>query len=153
MPIVRTYACEDCNFLTEVTLTMDQVDAPPPDCPMCAMRPMQQEFKPVAIGGSNRARATAIAEEIAANDYHVSDMDTGAKEGDYKRKVRYKDQSSTVPASQWGIAQEALQGAIAAGRQSRLRHGSGLDVLQTNLKNGTEPDLIANSKKRMIKLW
>jgi putative FmdB family regulatory protein len=152
MPIVRTYACEDCNHLMDVVLSMDQVDDPPPPCPMCAQRPMRQEFKPIAIGGSVSSRAHAIAEDIAANDYHVGDMDVGRKMGDVT-KVRYKDQNSHVPASTWTAAQETLEHAVAVGRQSRLKYGSGLDVLQSNLKSGAEPDLIENSKRRMIKLW
>jgi hypothetical protein len=79
-------------------------------------------------------------------------MNGGRKEGEAP-KVRYKDQTSTVAPSSWGIAQQALEGAIASGRQNRLRHGSGLDVLQANLKSGAEPDLIEASKRRMIKLW
>jgi hypothetical protein len=70
--------------------------------------------------------------------------------------VRYKDQTAGVPVSTWGKDQTnaALEQAIAVGRQSRLRHGSGLDVLQANLASGAEPDLIANSKRnKMIKLW
>jgi hypothetical protein len=67
--------------------------------------------------------------------------------------VRYKDTSGTIPASQWTAAQETLQAAVASGRQTRLKHGSGLDVLQSNLKSGAEPDLIEKSKQRMIKLW
>ena len=42
--------------------------------------------------------------------------------------------------------------AIAAGRANRLRYGSGLDVLQHNLKTGVQPDLIELSKRRSIKL-
>jgi hypothetical protein len=138
--------------MMDVTLTMDQVDDPPPECPKCAQRAMQQEFRPVALGGSVTTRAHAIAEDIAANDYHVSDMSVGTKMGDVT-KTRYKDTSSTVPASTWSAAQDVLQGAITAGRQSRLKYGSGLDVLQANIKSGVQPDLIENSKKRMIKLW
>jgi hypothetical protein len=152
MPIVRTYACEDCFHMMDVTLSMDQVDDPPPPCPMCAQRAMRQEFKPVALGGSVTSRAHAIAEDIASNDYHVSDMQVGRKQGDVT-KTRYKDTSSTVPASTWSAAQDVLQGAITAGRQSRLKYGSGLDVLQASIKSGAQPDLIENSKKRMIKLW
>lgn len=152
MPIIRTYACEDCNHLMDVVLSMDQVDDPPPPCPMCAQRPMRQEFRPIAIGGSVSSRAHAIAEEIAANDYKVGDMQVGRKEGDVT-KVRYKDQNQHVPASSWTATRETLEHAIASGRQSRLQHGSGLDVLQANLKSGAEPDLIANSKRQSIKLW
>ena len=151
MPIVRTYQCEDCNHRLEVTLTADDWDAPPPPCPVCAARSMSQEFKPIAIGGSNSARAHAVAEDILANDYHVADM----QRDKYATTpaVRYKDQTSTVPASTWTAATQTLEAAIAAGRETRLRHGNGLDVLQTNLKNGSEPDLIANSKQRAIKVW
>lgn len=151
MPIIRTYACEDCMHMMDVTLSMDQVDDPPPPCPICAMR-TRQEFRPIALGGSATSRAHAIAEDIAANDYHVSDMDVGRKEGD-RTKVRYKDQSRPVTPSQWSAAQETLERAVALGRTSRLKYGSGLDVLQQNLKTGEQPDLIEVSKRRMIKLW
>jgi sarcosine oxidase delta subunit len=134
----------------DVTLTMDQVDKPAPECPMCAQR-TQQEFKPVALGGSNYARARKVAEDIAEKDYHVADMSEIKRQGD-QRKVRYKDQSATSSSS-WGIAQETLASAISAGRQSRLQHGSGLDILQANLKSGAEPDLIEISKRRSMKIW
>ena len=148
----------------DVVLSMDQVDDPPPPCPRCAMRghppspgmpgygQMRQEFKPIAIGGSPTSRAHALAEDIAANDYHVSDMNVGRKEGDVT-KVRYKDQRGTVPAAAWEASRETLEHAIAIGRQSRLQHGSGLDVLQANLKSGVEPDLIELSKRKSVKLW
>ena len=35
MPIVRTYACPECNHYMRVTLSMEQADDPPPDCPRC----------------------------------------------------------------------------------------------------------------------
>jgi putative FmdB family regulatory protein len=152
MPIVRTYACEDCMHMMDVVLSMDQVDDPPPPCPACAARPMRQEFKPVALGGGVSARAHAIAEDVASNDYHVSDMNVGRKEGD-RTKVRYKDTTANIKPSTWNAAKETLEVAIAAGRQSRLKHGSGLDVLQATLKSGEQPDLIEASKRRMIKLW
>lgn len=152
MPIIRTYACEDCFHQMEVTLTAEQWDNPSPECPACSARQMQQQFRPVAIGGSNHAKAARIAEDIAATDYHVADMSLDGKGG--QNKVRYKDQNqNTAQASSWGVAQEALQGALQAGRQNRLLYGNGLDVLQTNIRNGTEPDLIEMSKKRSIKIW
>ena len=153
MPIVRTYACEDCFHQMEVTLTAEQWDQSAPECPACSARRMRQEFKPVALGGSNYAKARSIAEDIAANDYHVGNMTTDLKQGD-QRKVTYKDQhAATSQQSTWGVAQEALQGAIAEGRKTRLNYGSGLDVLQSNLKSGLEPDLIEISKRRSMKIW
>jgi putative FmdB family regulatory protein len=151
MPIVRTYACAECNHMMEVVLSADDWDAPPPECPMCQEREMRQEFKPVAIGGSVRSRAAALAEDIAANDYHVADM----QRDKYKTAptVRYKDQTAGVVPSTWAGAQGMLEQAITIGRDTRLRHGNGLDVLQNALKTGAQPDLIAASKRRAIKVW
>jgi hypothetical protein len=137
-----------------VTLTAEQWDDPPPDCPACAAR-TQQEFKPFGITGSIGTRAHDIAEEIITSDYHAADFQREHRQ-DGTPSVRYKDQTVGIPVSTWGKDQTnaALEQAIAVGRQSRLRYGSGLDVLQANLASGAEPDLIANSKRnKMIKLW
>jgi hypothetical protein len=154
MPIVRTYSCAECNHWLTVTLTMEQVDDPPPDCPMCAQR-TAQEFKPFGITGSTSARAHSIAEEIATTDYHAADFQREHRQ-DGTPKVRYKDETPGAIASTWQKtnAHAALEQAVAIGRQTRIKHGSGLDILQANLRSGAEPDLIANSKARkMIKLW
>jgi hypothetical protein len=42
---------------------------------------------------------------------------------------------------------------MALGRQTRREHGDGLDVLQHSLKTGAQPDLIAISKRRSMKVW
>jgi hypothetical protein len=133
---------------------MEQADDPPPDCPMCAQRTIQ-EFRPFGITGSTTARAHQIAEEIATTDYHAADFQREHRQ-DGTPKVRYKDQSSDVLPASWqkANAHAALEQAVAIGRQTRLKYGTGLDILQANLKSGAEPDLIANSKRNgMIKLW
>jgi hypothetical protein len=134
----------------EMTLTAEQWDEPAPKCPKCTSR-TQQDFKPFAIAGSASAKAHALAEDIAANDYNVANMTDARKEGDVP-KVRYRDQSKDL-SSQWTVAGEALQKAVAHGRQNRIKYGSGLDVLQSNLKSGKEPDLIEASKKRLIRVY
>ena len=67
-----------------------------------------------------------------------------------------KDQGSALPSSWgiggwWGIAAEVLEAAVVAGRQTRLKYGSGLDVLQADLKSGAQPDLIELSKRRSLR--
>ena len=155
MPIVRTYACPECNHFIEVTLTADQWDDPAPSCPECDRREMQQQFRPVAIVGSPASKARALTEDIIGNDYQVADIQSEhRKEG--VPKVRYKDapaNPSSVAPSTWGVAEEALNTAIALGRQTRLRYGNGLDVLQANLKSGAQPDLIEASKRRSPRVW
>lgn len=162
MPIIRTYGCPECSHIMDVVLDSSQWDDPPPSCPMCDAREsgqMQQQFKPVAITGSHRAKATEIAQKIAVEDYNVADINVQGYQG-VRNKVRYKDDSGQVMPANWGTSAEAkqmqtatLETAIALGRETRLKYGSGLDVLHSALKSGAQPDLIANSKKQSIKIW
>ena len=153
MPIVRTYQCETCFHRMEVTLKARQWKKPPPDCPVCAQNAMQQQFKPVAIGGSHSARAHAVAENIIANDYQVADMSDDGRKAGGTPNVRYKDQQAPLPSANWSAAPAMLAEAVAIGRQTRLKHGSGLDLLQANIKSGAEPDLIENSKRLSMRIW
>lgn len=147
--IIRTYGCEHCNHTLTVELRSEQWDQEPPECPRCA-NTTHQEFVPPAIGGSLRGKATALALDIAEKDYGVADIQADGKpEG--RPKVRFRDQTEST--STWGVQTEALSQAIAAGRESRLKYGSGLDVLQTSLKNGSQPDLIEASKRRSMRVW
>lgn len=151
MPIVRTYACPECNHMMEVMLAAEEWDAEPPPCPACEARAMRQEFRPVAIGGSAVSRAAALAADIAEKDYHVADM---SSRGDGEpMKVRYKDTTSQVLPSSWAGGTDVMEQAIAIGRQTRVNHGNGLDVLQHALKTGAQPDLIELSKRRAIRVW
>ena len=106
----------------------------------------------MAIGGSASGRAHAIAEDIAGKDYHVADMQREHR-AEGTPKVRYKDADIGPNSSSWGIAQQSLQQAIALGRETRLKYGSGLDVLQSNIRKGVEPDLIALSKRKSARIY
>lgn len=157
MPIIRTYQCAECFHRMEVTLAAEQWDDPPPDCPRCVahdlQEPMQQDFKPIALGGSLNAKAHAVAEDIIANDYHVADYNRDRHEG-AKPKVRYKDQTAQMMPAEWkSFNAPSLEAAAAIGRNTRLQFGSGLEVLQSNLKSGAQPDLIEISKRRSAKIW
>lgn len=141
--ILRTYGCADCNHMMTVELTATQWDQAPPECPKCAGA-TYQEFRPPGIGGSIRAKATDLALDIASNDYGVADIQADGKpEG--RPKVRFKDQTSTP--SSWGVHSEALATAVSLGRQTRLQHGSGLDIIKGM------PDLIQASKRRSMRVW
>jgi DNA-directed RNA polymerase subunit RPC12/RpoP len=152
MPIVRSYMCNECAHQMTVTLSQEQWDDPPPECPECQRRQMTQDFKPVALGGSPRARAEKLTEDILEKDYHVGDIQRDNRKQAIP-KVRYQDAGRPANASTWGIAREALEGAVQSGRKTRLKHGSGLDILQQNLKSGAEPDLIELSKRRAMRVW
>lgn len=141
--ILRTYVCGDCNHTLEVELRSDQWDQEPPECPCCSTQTVQ-EFRPPAIGGSYATRAADLALDIAEKDYGVADIQIDGK-AEGTPKVRYKDQSPNP--STWGVPNAALEQAVAVGRQTRLQHGSALDVIKTM------PDLIELSKRRSAKVW
>jgi hypothetical protein len=119
---------------------------------------MEQQFRPPAIGGSVRAKAAKITEDIIANDYNVANFQSDRRLGGTP-KVRYKDQTGTLPAAAWQNAQATLQQAVDLGRVHRQTRydsgpqGNGLDVLQGALKSGEQPDLIAASKRKAIRVW
>jgi hypothetical protein len=152
MPIVRTYGCPDCGNFLEVTLTMDQADAEPPPCPVCAKQ-TAQEFKPFAIGGSTRSKAEKLVEDIIDKDYNVSNIHRDHRDGSVPKHSLKDARTQPANASTWGAATAALEGAVAAGRANRLKYGNGLDILQNNLKTGAEPDLIEISKRRAMRVW
>lgn len=149
--IVRTYHCPECNHRMEQVLTADQWESPPPSCEACDAR-MNQDFKPPAIGGSVRAKATRIAENIIATDYGVANFHSDHRQG-ATPKVRYKDQTASVLPSDWQKAahREMLETAISIGKANRGRDG--LDILKRNLTTGAQVDLIEASKRKAIKVW
>jgi len=146
--------CPECSHRMEVTLAADQWDAPPPSCDMCDAAETRQEFLPPRIGGSRGAKARALTEDIIANDYGVADIKFDSRQGGTP-KVRYKDQTAASVGSSWQGASELIQQAVAIGKQTRREAGGfdGLDLLKANLASGAQPDLIAASKRRAIKVW
>lgn len=150
---MRTYMCPECSHRMEVELSGDQWDAPPPSCESCDAN-TAQEFKPLAIGGSISMKAHRVAEDILANDYQVADVKFDTREGG-KPKVRYKDQTTASIGSSWAGASQLLEQAVSIGKQTRRENGGmdGLDLLKANLASGAQPDLIAASRRRAIKVW
>jgi hypothetical protein len=137
----------------EVILTPEEWQNPPPSCEMCDARQMHQEFKPPAIGGSVRGRATRLAENIIANDYNVANFQSDRRQGG-RPKVTYKDETGGLPQASWQDTsghRSMLETAISIGKANRGRDG--LDILQRNLASGAQPDLIEASKRKSIKVW
>jgi len=81
-----------------------------------------------------------LAEDIAAKDYNVADMQPDNREGG-RTKVRYKDQSPAGKGQWMAPNMEIMEGAAALGRATRMQHGSGLDVIKQM------PDYIGNSRR------
>ena len=59
-----------------------------------------------------------------------------------------------IIATDYNVA-DAIQTATAIGKQNRREMGGvdGLDILKKSLESGAQPDLIAASRRRAIKVW
>lgn len=77
--IIRTYGCDTCGETFEVTL--DNSDAPEPDCPYC--RDVVLQWRPGMFNvKTNKSRAMDIAQDIAEKDYGLTNMRDNMREGD-----------------------------------------------------------------------
>ena len=78
MPIIRTYACEQCGL--EFEAWHDSGNEPNADCPVC-VRVAQWRPQGFAIG-TNNGRAVDLTQQILEQDYGVTDFNDGQREGD-----------------------------------------------------------------------
>jgi rubredoxin len=62
--IIRTYQCNDCNYVFEETLAAEDRDAPPPECPKC--RQMGQDDIPMDRGEGTAEPSQRSAERTPA---------------------------------------------------------------------------------------
>jgi len=152
MPI-RTYGCPDCGRTVEVVYAMEQWADPPPPCECAAQ--MEQQFKPPGIGGSVQARAAKIAEDIAVQDFGLTNFNMN-NHGD-PAAPRYGHRE--VPRVQGVDSQAILKGLVGSGSATINpdRGGAGfapLRQLQDGIKRGAIPDLVGkrNLAKNAIKV-
>ena len=81
--IIRTFACNDCDALFEVTGGMNDPD---PECPACNM---VMDWRPTSfnIGGSTEGKAVKVAQEILETEYGLTnykDNNRGRRRGLYR---------------------------------------------------------------------
>jgi hypothetical protein len=69
--------------------------------------------------------------------------------GDVRVELAGKNTDRRALPSSWSLPREVFEAPVAGGRQTRLKYGSGLDILQANLKSGAQPDLTKLAKGRM----
>ena len=76
--IIRTYACEDCDAMFEVT--HDRGDEPIPDCPRCSVV-LEWRPRPFNIT-THKAKSIDMAQTIMEEDYGLSNFKDNNREGD-----------------------------------------------------------------------
>ena len=77
--IYRTYCCNSCDQLFEVTC--ESGDEGDPDCPICT-KVLQWTPSKVSIGGSLESKAVRIAQDVMENDYGLTNFKDNNKPGD-----------------------------------------------------------------------
>jgi hypothetical protein len=146
--IIRTYRCEDCKELFDVTCGSNDGD---PECPYCA-KEMVWQPKRFSIGGSLTSAAVDVTQKILEQDYGQSNMGDSLREGDaaFKAPVmqtaeretiqrlenEYISQSQLVPAARDFFAggnskapASIVQAAVADARSHKGKEPSPIDLL------------------------
>lgn len=86
MPVIRTYQCNDCGTMFDVTCAPDDGD---PDCPKCSI-PLEWRPQRFAIGGSTTSKAVDLTQKVLEEDYGVTNFNDQQREGDIAFKGRPK---------------------------------------------------------------
>lgn len=104
MKVVRLYRCPDCH--TKFRRTMER-DAPEPACPSCSKAqpsPPDRIAAPSIV--TTKGRAVDIAYDIVSEDYGLTNLRDGAREGDTAVILPPAPKPGTVtgPSMIWGGA-------------------------------------------------
>jgi len=77
MPVIRTFACDDCGLEFEVTQGMND---PAPECPRCCT---VLEWRPQSFSIiGNKSRAMDVTQQILEKDFGLSNINDHQREGD-----------------------------------------------------------------------
>lgn len=128
MKVKRTYRCVECG--ARFSIVIDSKDQTEPDCPSCstAVLPPPDRISAPAIIGT-KSKAIDTAQQIISEDYGLSNMHDGMKEGDVgyitppPAATNIDPRSITKPTMMWGgaspnpsIAMPGMQAMMAQGR-------------------------------------
>jgi len=91
--IIRTYRCNECQEVFDVTCESNDGD---PDCPYCK-QVLVWTPKSFAIG-TNKGKAVDVTQQIMEEDYGLTDFNDNMREGDIAAKtpVRSKEEREAI---------------------------------------------------------
>jgi hypothetical protein len=140
--IIRTYRCDDCGEVFDVTCESNDGD---PDCPQCSKVLVWQPER-FAIGGSNIGKAADVTQRIIENDFGLSNFNDSMREGDvaYKEPVRARDEREVIERVQADAA--ALAATPAQLVPQVQQFWSGAHPAQLNVAAAALADAKANAK-------
>ena len=105
MPIVRTYACDNCEREWDVTCESNDPD---PECEVCA-KVLQWQPGLFAITG-HKAKAIDYTQQIIEQDFGLSDLKDNTREGE----AAYKEPAPETTSQKDKIAQAVHEYARSA---------------------------------------
>ncbi len=104
MPVVRTFACDDCGATFEITQGMNDE---PPDCPNCS-RVLEWQPGRVNIIG-NKSRAVDATQQILEQDFGMSNIRDNMREGDVAAMPAAAPTGAQIDAEIRTVAEYATQ--------------------------------------------
>ena len=110
--IIRTYRCNDCQELFEVTCESSDGD---PDCPFCA-RELVWQPKSFAIT-TTKSKAVDVTQQIMEEDYGLTDFNDNMREGDIAAKTPVRPRAEREAIEQARLARlrpVLMTGMVAA---------------------------------------
>jgi hypothetical protein len=106
--IIRTYRCNDCDEIFEVTCESSDGD---PDCPYCKQEMVWQPTR-FAIG-TNKGKAVDVTQKIMEEDYGLTDFNDNMREGDIAAKTPARTREEREAIEQ--MERDAKELAASAG--------------------------------------
>jgi DNA-directed RNA polymerase subunit RPC12/RpoP len=88
--IIRTYLCEECG--KEFEVTFDSSEEPDPDCPSCSK--VLQWVPGLFSVKTDRSRAVDYTQKMVEQDYGLTNLNDGSREGDVAYKAPSAPQTS-----------------------------------------------------------
>lgn len=151
---VYVFGCDGCGRTYEIEMTFEQAQAADVECAECARAAFYVPPR-FAIGGSAQGRAAKIAQEVAEQDFGMTNFNLGRPGEPAVPPPQIPD-----PAGQGIQVQGLLSGMIGNGpaRIDPSPGGEGwapIREMREKIKRGDAPDLVArpNIERNAIRLF
>ena len=141
--IVRTYRCDDCGEVFDVTCESNDGD---PDCPQCS-KVLQWQPQRFAIGGSNIGKAADVTQRVLEADYGLTNFSDNLREGDVAAKTpaRSREEREAMERVERDAAELAATPAKLVPQVQQFWSGS--HPAQVNVAAAALADAKANAKQ------
>lgn len=148
--IVRTYKCNDCDEVFEITCSMSDGD---PDCPNCKDVVLEWQPKSFSIGGSVTSKAVDLTQDILEKDYGHTNWNDSMREGDiaHKSEARPRAEQEVMAKLEHDAKEYAKQAESPKSNPGFWGHGAGgppANMIAAAMQGARQQTALANSEGR-----